>query len=222
MVTWACQESYGSDVEVILEILGEDERRVYHNPSRARCIDWALRFMHNRGFGYWCNVDMHQRENHAHIRLFPVPMKGGEKVTEEKELPFAAMPSGVDIMHYFAEETEWRNNGGDGINLWRDGNDYTYLWVEAHVDHDIEHYFLLDIRTNINHEETRDYLWVSLNIFDRDSMECEWHNHPVAFGSTFEAHMARFEGGMEWFLGHIMDKRMEAAGKANEPTAQAE
>jgi hypothetical protein len=141
----------------------------------------------------------------------------GRAMRRNEEGPaFVDMPSAVDIMHFFAEECEWRNQGYHGFDgehgMWREGNDYCYGWVEAHVDHDIWHFFLLDIRTHLNDKETRDYLWVTFNIFDGESMECEWHNHPVSFGASHEEHLDRFQEGMKWFTSSILAKREELHG----------
>lgn len=130
--------------------------------------------------------------------------------------PFIDMPSAVDIAHFFIEEhcQDFDGQGAEGIPLYREERDYSYIWMEAHVDHDLEQYFLLDIRTNIGDNETRDYLWVMVGVGCK--VECEWHNQPVSFGADYETHMDRFVAGMKWFTNNIVAKRDELAEQAGE------
>lgn len=135
---------------------------------------------------------------------------------EEQGLPFIDMPSATDIAHYFIDAccASFDGQGAEGIGLWRDGREYSYIWMEAHVDHDLEQYFLLDIRTSNGDTETRDYLWVMVGVGCK--IEYEWHNQPVPFGATYETHMHRFVSGMKWFTSNIVAKRDELAEKAGE------
>lgn len=135
---------------------------------------------------------------------------------EEQGLPFIDMPSATDIAHYFTDDclSRFDGQGADGINLWREGRDYCYVWMEAHVDHDLEQYFLLDIRTNMGDNETRDYLYVCVGMGDR--VECEWHNHPVPFRASFGKHMDRFVKAMHWFTDRIVSEREKLASHAGE------
>ena len=121
--------------------------------------------------------------------------------------PFADIPSGIDIAHYFMEMTDRRNPGCEGIDLWRDGKSYCYLWVEAMVDEDMWGSYLLDIRTNIHDPsktftETRDYLFVRSGI--GNTFEVEWHNHKVDFDASTEEHLDRFHSGLHWFVERVV------------------
>jgi hypothetical protein len=125
-----------------------------------------------------------------------------------KESPFYAVPSGVDIAHYFIEEwcQRFDAQGADGMPLWRDGKAYSYMWLEAKVDHDLEQYFLLDIRTAQGEQpfdETRDYLFVTVGVGLR--IECEWHNHPIGFAADTEAHLERLNAGLKWFVQGVVE-----------------
>jgi hypothetical protein len=120
------------------------------------------------------------------------------------EAPFDHLPSGIEIARYFTEHTERRNRGYDGIDLYREGNDYCYLWVETFVDMDYWHAYLLDVRTHIGVApgkigETRDYLAVVTGPVG--AFEVEWHNQPHAFGAPGAAD--RFRAGMAWLVGRI-------------------
>lgn len=113
--------------------------------------------------------------------------------------PFTNIPSGIGIAHYFFEETDRRNNGADGIDLFRDGADYCYLWVEAMIDHDMRESYLLDVRTSVGETgETRDFLFV--NAGGGSPMQVEWQNEPIAFSADHEAHRDRGYKGLLWFV----------------------
>lgn len=132
--------------------------------------------------------------------------------TEGGESPFLSLPEGIDIAHYFVEETEHRNPGCNGISLWREGTDYCYLWVEAFVDLDMWHAYLLDVRTAVDVRpgefgETRDYLYVFHGAGDR--FDVEWHQHPInPFTEPSEKNWERFESGMK-FLAARIEKSVE-------------
>lgn len=127
--------------------------------------------------------------------------------------PFLGIPSGVDLAHYFWDETDHRNPGYDGIDLYREGNDYCYLWVEAMVDHDMWHSYLLEVRTHVGVKpgefgETRDFLFLHVG---GDTFDVEWHNKPIRFDAPHEAHQDYFHDGMLWFLARI-EKALEDHG----------
>lgn len=122
--------------------------------------------------------------------------------------PFQTIPSGIEIARYFWHETERRNNGCDGIRLFRDGSDYCYLWVKAIVDHDLWHSYLLDIRTHVDGVETRDFLF--LHAGADGAFDVEWHNQPIRFDAATEAHRERFATGMQW-LARCSEKAIEDA-----------
>ena len=74
----------------------------------------------------------------------------------EDEQPFEDVPGGIDIARYFLEEKarDFDGQGVDGIKLYRDGREYCYAWVTAHVDLDLDGFFLLDVRTNDGDKES--------------------------------------------------------------------
>ena len=120
---------------------------------------------------------------------------------ERPQPPFDALPSGIEIARYFWHETKRKNNGYNGIDLWREENEYCYLWVEAFVDHDYYHHYLLEIRTHVNGKETRDFLFLSAGI--QNHFDVEWWGHPIDFDAPWEEYRDRFAKAMHWFVGRI-------------------
>lgn len=129
--------------------------------------------------------------------------------------PFAEPPSGAEIANYFVEEhaRNFDGQGCEGISLSRDGRDYCYLWVEAMVDHDLEQFYLLEVRTNREpHGETRDFLYVACGVGFGGKVECEWYNKPIKyFGPSQDEHMNHFYHGMRWFVDRVCGDRERIA-----------
>lgn len=141
--------------------------------------------------------------------------------SDEIDAPFLHVPSGIEIAHYFWDETNRRNNGCDGIDLFRDGNDYCYLWVEAMVDLDMWEAYLLDIRTHVDVPtgelgETRDYLFVMRGAGGLNAVE--WHQHPVKFEDDG---WDRFVAAMHWFTGRIEGEVEAHETRVNPPAGGA-
>jgi len=142
-----------------------------------------------------------------------------------RESPFYDIPAGVDIARFFVEEwcARFDGQGADGMPLWREGRAYCYMWLEAKVDHDLEQYFLLDIRTAKGEEpfdETRDFLFVACGVGIHNQVECEWHNKPVAFGADMETHLDRLNDGLKWFVSSVVEhteRIAEGATPADRP-----
>jgi hypothetical protein len=123
------------------------------------------------------------------------------------EAPFLEVPDGISIAHYFIEETDRRNRGCDGIDLYREGRDYCYVWVEAMVDDDMQESYLLDIRTCVGDSddlfrETRDFLYIRSG-GGLNAPEVEWHNHPIRFDAPHEGHADRNYDGLVWFINRV-------------------
>ena len=47
------------------------------NASITEAIEYSKRWFSQRGLKWWCNIDLHQREDHKHITLFCVGKKEG-------------------------------------------------------------------------------------------------------------------------------------------------
>lgn len=132
------------------------------------------------------------------------------------EGPFFEMPSGMEIAHYFWERTNHRNLGCEGIDLYRNGRDYCYVWVDAMVDLDMWEAYLLDVRTHVGvkpgtYGETRDFLYVFAGGGGR--FDVEWHNQPIRFDAAVDSHRARFRAGMAW-LTELVEKSIEDADQS--------
>jgi hypothetical protein len=128
-------------------------------------------------------------------------------MTEEEQAPFWDVPGGIDIAHYFLEEKarDFDGQGADGIPLSRDGRAYCYLWVMAHVDLDLDQFYLLDIRTARGEEpfdESRDFLLVMSGVSTGGKPEVEWENRPIGFSD--DGHIDRLHRGLKWFANGVV------------------
>lgn len=130
-------------------------------------------------------------------------------MTEEDEgPPFIDIPGGVDIAAYFLEEKarDFDGQGADGIPLYREGRAYSYLWVMAHVDLDLDQFYLLDIRTAGGVEpfdESRDFLLVMTGVTTGGKPEVQWENQPIGFSD--DGHLERLNRGLKWFSNAVVD-----------------
>lgn len=127
-----------------------------------------------------------------------------------KKSPFASLPGGIDIARYFwheivmAEQTTVPYRRGqyhdcDGIDLWRDGGDYCYLWVEATVDHDMWMAYLLEVRTKTDGSEVRDHLYLAAGA--NDLFEVVWRNKPSRpFETPLDDNIDHHRDAMRWFV----------------------
>lgn len=133
----------------------------------------------------------------------PDPSASGEIRVDERGPIFDALPSGLDIMHWFIDKRlarEWVGCGGDAdYILWRDldAGSGGHVDLLAIVDHDDRWYWLLDVGTYIEHEPTTcDLLFVGHDLDGK--RRCEWRNKP----STEQADQWGYEG-LVWFASQI-------------------
>lgn len=82
-VDWICNSAYGDPVVVEMLVLGtdwiEEEPKVIHgSPDVPSAIAWAVKWLRDRGYDFWCNIDWHQRLDHTHVTLHPQPTKTRE------------------------------------------------------------------------------------------------------------------------------------------------
>jgi hypothetical protein len=112
------------------------------------------------------------------------------------ETPFIQLPSGHSIAHYFVSDCAGKPQTFEGFDLWRDNDNYCYAWKLAELDLDYEGAWLLEIRTNTNGEETRDFLFVSQKDGKVDS---HWFNQPVKFSCSSEEMKRHIAKGLGWF-----------------------
>lgn len=68
-VDWFLQEVYGDKVTVELLVMDEPPkvlRRFDYAPDAA---GWARKWLEDRGFNWWCDINTAQREGWSHITL---------------------------------------------------------------------------------------------------------------------------------------------------------
>ena len=70
-VDWTCHASYGDPVVVELHIMDEEPKVIAQFDTPPEAAGWARKWLDDRGFEFWCNVDMHQRLDHKHITMHP-------------------------------------------------------------------------------------------------------------------------------------------------------
>lgn len=70
-VDWLCHRHYGDPVVVELHLMDQHPKVLRKFDTPAEAAGWARKWLADRGFGFWCNVDWHQSEDHTHITLHP-------------------------------------------------------------------------------------------------------------------------------------------------------
>lgn len=132
-----------------------------------------------------------------------------------KAAPFEGIPSAGAIAQWWCNDDEDDDGkailsparhysyiqGTEGFDIYRDGNDYCYVWMTAFVDADMDVFYLLDVRTSLDDAETRDFLYVAMGA--GHGAECTWHQKPINFSASAEEHKDRFWEGMGWFRDQI-------------------
>lgn len=74
VVDWTCHKFYGDDVEILLYVMDEDERRIAHFPSIPAAVDFAIRYFTGRGLDYDVpGLNDAQRLDSTRITLHPRP-----------------------------------------------------------------------------------------------------------------------------------------------------
>lgn len=134
---------------------------------------------------------------------YPKVLINGERRTTD------VVWSGVNIAHWFIDNHvkggKASYQGADGLDLpgceASEFDNYSYVWVLAAVDLDMDGYWLLEVRTNGETAESRDHLLVALS---HGKVECEWRNEPILTSAPTEAHQYHLEEGLEWFVSTVM------------------
>lgn len=81
VIDWTCQEAYGDPVTVELHVMGQHPkvlRRFEHGPDAA---GWARKWLADRGFNFFCDIDTAQRQGWTHITLHAVPAQIASRPT---------------------------------------------------------------------------------------------------------------------------------------------
>lgn len=57
-----------------LHVMGHCYPKTIHEaPAPAEAIRWAVKWLRDRGFEFYCQIDWHQRMNHTYVTLHPAP-----------------------------------------------------------------------------------------------------------------------------------------------------
>jgi len=114
----------------------------------------------------------------------------------QMEMPFTQVPTGLGIAYYFVQECASKSQGADGFDLYREGDDYCYVWKQAECDFDYEGSYLLEVRTHINGNESRDFLFV---VNKGGKVTAEWRNKPVNVFCSKNEWNDHMVDGLQWF-----------------------
>lgn len=118
--------------------------------------------------------------------------------------PFDSMPTGSEIAHHFYNECAGERQGFDGFDLYRDGNDYCYLWVQGHFDFDLSESWLVEVRTHLNGTEVRDMMIVTTN---KGVMRWEWQGGPAhRFDSFYDEYQDYMTKALSWFASRTISE----------------
>lgn len=74
-VDWLAQEAYGRKVVVELHRLGKEPVVIRKFSSAPEAVAFAKRWLEDRGFEWWCNIDEAQRSGWTHIDLFATGLR---------------------------------------------------------------------------------------------------------------------------------------------------
>jgi len=72
-VDWLCQHAYGDKVVVELHVMDEEPKVLRRFDSAPEAAGWARKWLADRGFGFLCDIDMHQRNDDTHVTLHACP-----------------------------------------------------------------------------------------------------------------------------------------------------
>jgi hypothetical protein len=75
-IDWYLSTVYPEEpVRVELHIMDEEPKVLRTFGHIETCIAWSKAYLRERGFDYWCDIDLHQRRDDTHITLHPRPLK---------------------------------------------------------------------------------------------------------------------------------------------------
>ena len=70
-VDWICHLAYGDPVVVEMHVEGHDVKELRRFNDILEAAIWAKKWLEDRGFTVWCDIDKHQRLDHSHLDLYP-------------------------------------------------------------------------------------------------------------------------------------------------------
>ena len=126
-------------------------------------------------------------------------------------------PTNEELANWFVESGSWRKvQGADGFEYAREGNEYLYIWVMAHVDLDLEQHYLLDVRTNEARAEGdwehRIFLYVFVDGWSGDT-DCKVVGEQVSFNADIDVHQKRLHDGLHEFVDTVTNTHFRNRGE---------
>lgn len=114
----------------------------------------------------------------------------------DKNYPaFEALPTASEIAAWFlAEKRRSQNVGGDA--WWLSRNPHSACRWYAHVDNDVQEFWLLEIYTDNGGVATHDLLWITAGL---DGRGVAWWQHPVVRPDRYW-----YRDGLAWMADEIV------------------
>ena len=123
------------------------------------------------------------------------------------EQPFDTMPTGGEIAHHFIEVCAYTQQDAQGYDLWRDGQDYCYLWMQGHFDFDMSQSWLIEVRTYLNGAEVRDMMIVTSK---HGHLRWEWQggpSHPNR--ASYDEYQDYMSKALSWFANRTISELVD-------------
>lgn len=101
------------------------------------------------------------------------------------------------------------SQGCDGFGLWRHGDNYLYIWLEAMVNRDVEYHYLVEVRETLippGEGETRHYLYVAYSGLIENGLVYDTLYEFITFpGATFREARQYQNNGLRWFVDKVIE-----------------
>jgi len=118
--------------------------------------------------------------------------------------PFDSIPTGEEIAQHFYSECAGKRQDARGFDLYRDGSDYCYLWVQGHFDFDLSESWLIEVRTYLNGSEVRDMMIVTAKY---GKFQWEWQGGPSNnTDSSFDEYQDYMTKALTWFANRTISE----------------
>jgi len=70
-VDWVCHTAYGDPVQVELHRMDQPWTVLHEAGNVADAVKYAIRWLDNRGFDWWCDFILHTSERHKYLTFHP-------------------------------------------------------------------------------------------------------------------------------------------------------